>query len=226
MQFTRARNADRADFRMPDAATEARELVRIVSSDTSLSTVVRHRARTLGALAGTNPDLALTRLTELRAELVPRLPTSAPTIDYVRCVGIEVYWRRNLAPARKAFFATPEDYRRAVEAETDPAARLLSDLGPDPIVPAANSWLLPLEDVKGLSGAQTKVRLNIAQDPPYVVLIWTVDGMLAAGVTVRAPCGLDAIPSRLLHWYPENVPNERIDGDLPRKALERIEWRP
>jgi hypothetical protein len=82
-----------------------------------------------------------------------------------------------------------------------------------------------LKDVEGLSGAQMKVRLNVRQDPPYVMLIWMVDGMLASGVTVRVPCGLDAIPSRLLQWYRENVPNERIDGDLPRMALERIEWR-
>jgi len=210
---------------MADAATEARELIRIVSSDTSLSTATRRRATIIGALVGTNPDLALMRLAELRVEVVPLLPTAAPVVDYVRCIGIEVYWRNNLAAARKAFFATPEDYRRTVEAEPDPGARLLGDLGRDPVVPAANSWLLPLRDVEGLSGAQMKIRLNMGQDPPYVMLIWTLGGMLAAGVTVRVPCGLDAIPSRLRQWYPENVPNERIDGDLPRLALERIEWR-
>lgn len=211
---------------MPDAATQARELVRIVSSDTTLAAGVRHRALDLGPLAGLNPDLALTRLRELRDEVVPHLPSVNPAVDYARCVSIELFWRKNLSAARKAYFSTAEDYRRALEAEADPASRLWSDLGADPIVPAPNSWLLPLADVAGLSGAQTKLRLNMNQEPPYVVFVFSVARMLAAGVTVRVPCGLDAVPSRLLQWFRENVPDERIDGDLLRSALERIEWRP
>ena len=210
---------------VPDVATEARELVRIVSSDTSLPTRVRHRAGALAVLAGTNPDLALTRLAELRAEVVPRLSTEAPRVDYARCVGIEVFWRRNLLPVRRAYLATPEDYRLAVDADADPPARLLADLGPDLVVPAANSWLIPLADLARFSGAQMRARLNMGQDPPYVVLIFSVARMLLAGVTVRVPCGLDAVPSRLLQWYQENVPDERIDGDLLQIALARIEWR-
>lgn len=211
---------------MPDPAIEARELVRIVSSDVGLSHRVRTRAAALTVLADTNPDLALTRLVELHADVAPALPRAQPTVDYVRCLSVEIFWRFNLEPARKAYFVSPEDYRRAVEADPDPSIRLLADLGPDPVVPAANSWLVPRTHVAGLAGSQIKVHLNMSQAAPYVVFVWSVARMIDAGVTVRAPRGVDAIPSRLLQWFPENVPDERIDGDLPRMALERIEWRP
>ena len=173
-----------------------------------------------------NPDLALSRFLELHADVAPLLPRTDPTIDYVRCVSVETFWRFNVDASLKAYFVTAEDYRRSVEGEVDPAARLTNDLGADPVVPAANSWLVPASDVDGLTGAEAKARLNFTQDPPYAVMVWSVARMIGAGVTVRAPRGVDAIPSRLLQWYPENVPDERIDGDLPRTALERIEWRP
>lgn len=213
-------------LRVPDAATEARELVRIVSSDTGLPHAVRNRAADLTIVAEVNPDIALTRLAEVHRDVAPALPRVEPTVDYVRCLSIEVFWRFNLEPGRKAYFATAEDYRRAVEADPDPAERLLADLGPDPLVPAANSWLVPKADVAGFTGPQIKSRLNMSQAPPYVLFVCSVARMIDAGVTVRVPRGVDAIPSGLLQWYPENVPHETIDGDLPRKALERIEWRP
>lgn len=200
--------------------------MRIVSADPTLPAATRHQALDLGPLAATNPDLALTRLQELRDTFVPGLPLVVPIVDYARCVNIEIYWRWNLDPIAKAFISTAEDYRRIVEADAVPEVRLWNDLGPDPLVPAANSWLLPVAGIAGLSGAETKVRLNMAQDPPYVVFVFSVARMHAAGIGVRIPCGLDAVPSRLLQWYPENVPSERIDSDLVRNAVERIEWRP
>jgi len=50
--------------------------------------------------------------------------------------------------------------------------------------------------------------------------------MTSSGVQVRKARGVDAIPSRLIQWYPDNVPDERIDRDVPHSALERILWLP
>jgi hypothetical protein len=209
-----------------DAATQARELVRIVRGDTELPAGVRRQAGALASLAASNPDLAIERLLSLRLETLPMLPMEWPAVDYARCVSIEVYWRFNLDPRLKDAFVAPEDYRRWIETDPHPSVALEAGLGLQLIVPAANSWLVPNARVMGLSAAQLKVQLNFDQPPPYVVMVFSVDRMVAAGVRVRVPTGLDAIPSRLTHWYRENVPDERSDRDVPRSALEGIEWRP
>ncbi len=211
---------------MADAAIEARELIRIVTTDAGLPVRVRRRAGTLVALAESNPDLALERLIELSDEVRPNLRDEAPVVDYARCLSIEVFWRCNLFADRKALFRSPEDYRRQVENEEDPAGRLLDDLAPGLLVPAAHSWLVPVGETRGLSGAQLRTRLRLRQDPPYVVLVLSVERMRNGGVAVRQPRGIDAIPGRHLQWHPGDVPNERIDLDIPVSTVEGIEWRP
>lgn len=211
---------------MVDAATQARELVRIVRADTGLPAAVRRHAGALASLAAANPDLAIERLEALRVATLPALAMVPPTIDYARCVSVEVFWRYNLDPLVKEMFVTPEDYRRSIESSREPALRLESDLGPHPIAPAANSWLVPTTRVAGVSAADMRIQLNFDQPPPYVVMVFSVARMNASGVRVRVPTGIDAIPSRLIQWFRENVPDERIDRDIPRAALERIEWRP
>ena len=211
---------------MPDAASEARELIRIVTTDAGLPIPARRRAGALVGLAESNPNLALERLIELSDEIRPRLIVETPATDYARCVSIEVYWRYNLGRDRKELFRSPEDYRRRVEIENDPAARLLADLAPGILVPAAHSWLVPLSDLDGLSGTQVRMRLNMRQDPPYVVLVLSADRMRIGGVAVRSPRGIDAIPGRHVQWHPGDVRNERIDLDIPASAVEGIEWRP
>ena len=211
---------------MVDAATQARELVRIVRGDAGLPGAVRREAGALASLAAANPDLAIERLEALRLTALPSLPMVPPTVDYARCVSIEIYWRYNVNPLVKEFFVAPEDYRRSIESSAQPEAQLELDLGPQPIAAAANSWLVPAARLAGVSAADMKVQLNFDQPPPYVVMVFTVARMVASGVRVRVPTGIDAIPSRLIQWFRENVPDERIDRDIPRSALERLEWRP
>ncbi len=211
---------------MADAATEARELIRIVRDDPGLPAQVRRSAGELAALGASNPDLALERMDELHRTVVAQLPMDPPTIDYARCVCVEVFWRFNLDPSIKEFFASPQDYRRFIETDPEPGQRLAEHLGPQLIVPEANSWLIPDSSLAGLSGPQAKALLNFTQPPPYVVMVFTVEQMSEAGVLVREPRGIDAIPSRQIQWFPDNVPDERIDRDVPRAALGRIEWRP
>lgn len=57
-------------------------------------------------------------------------------------------------------------------------------------------------------------------------MVFSMAKMKAVGMKVREPRGIDAIPKRLIRWHQGDVPDERIDNDIPRSALERIEWRP
>jgi hypothetical protein len=208
-----------------DIATQAKDLVRIVRDDSHLPAKVRREAGAIASLASSNPDLAIDRLEALRLSTLPALPLSTPTLDYARCVSLEVFWRFNLDPAVKRLFVTAEDYRRWIESRPLPEHQLKKDLGAQLLAPSANSWLVPVALLDGLSASELKIRLNFGQPPPYVLMVLSVATMTAAGVEVRSPTGVDAIPSRHTQWFRENVPDERIDRDIPRAALERIEWR-
>jgi len=50
--------------------------------------------------------------------------------------------------------------------------------------------------------------------------------MLDSGVKVREPRGIDTVPAQLVQWQPGDVPSERINSNIPLKALEGIEWKP
>ncbi|GEM_PF-2934890 len=57
-------------------------------------------------------------------------------------------------------------------------------------------------------------------------MIFPVEQTLAAGVMVREPSGIDAVPGRFTGWVPGDVPGERIDEDIPLAALGSLQWRP
>jgi hypothetical protein len=86
--------------------------------------------------------------------------------------------------------------------------------------------MMPADRIVGLNGAQTRSLLQFEQTPPYLVMIFPMDRMLAAGVRVREPRGVDAIPGRLAHWVPGDVAGERINGNIPLTALGDLQWRP
>ena len=56
-------------------------------------------------------------------------------------------------------------------------------------------------------------------------MIFPVAQMQAAGVKVREPRGVDAVPGRILRWSSGDVPGERIDEDIPLAALGDLQWR-
>lgn len=210
---------------VPDA-TQALELIRIVREDSGLPKHVRRKAAKLTHLATSKPDLALERLDELHKDLAPHLPLDAPTIDYARCISIEAFWQFNLEPAIRELFTSPADYQRAIEADPNPEDRLTRELGPGMIAPATHSWLIPVQRIIDLTGSQTRALLNSNQQPPYVVMVFSTTKMASVDLKVRKPRGIDAIPKRHTQWHPGNVPDERIDCDIPLLALERIEWKP
>ena len=211
---------------MIDLVAQARELIRIVDRDSELPVFARQGARSLLPLATSQPELVLNRLEELRRRVVPDLPLWPPSCDYARCVAVETFWSHHLGPDRYDVFATPEDYLSHLQAEADPAAAARTDLKSGILVSAAHSWLVPAERIGGLSGVQIKSRLKLQHGPPYVAMMFPVARMMAAGVDVRAPRGVDAVPGRFTGWSPGDVPGERIDQDIPVTALGDLQWRP
>ena len=208
-----------------DVKRQARRLIWTVAEDTGLPRYVRREASGLDSLAASSPDLVFDRLEVLRLRVLPDLAVTPPTLDYARCVPVEVFWRYNICPTRKELFATAMDYRCHLEALADPAGAARDDLADGVLVPAAHSWLIPLDRIRDLNGAQIKSRLQIDHHPPYLVMIFPTALMRASDVKIREPCGIDTIPARLVHWMPGGVPEERIDQDIPVSALEGLEWR-
>jgi hypothetical protein len=212
---------------MVDAVAEARQLIRIIDDDRYLPRYVRGRARALGSLVPSKPRLVVDLLEELRERTVPDLALQSPTIDYARCVSVQAFWRHHLHPAQRRAFRTGDIYRRYLEYLDNPVEMIRNGIRDDePLVPAAHSWLAPATRISGLDGARTRRRLRIDDEPPYVVMIFPAARMRAAGVEIREPRGLDAIPGRFLQWVPGDVPDERIDQDIPIAALGDLEWRP
>ena len=211
---------------MVNVVAQARQLVRIVANDASLPRFARQQANELVGLAGSQPDLVLDKLEGLRRQVVPCLPMERPTCDYARCVPVATFWLHHIRPERRALFASPEDYRFHIESGADPAATARRDLGDGRLVPAENSWLVPVDRISGLDGVNIKSRLKLDGAPPYIVMVLSVERMNASGVAVREPRGVDVIPRRFTTWLPGDVPGERIDQDIPVAALEALEWRP
>lgn len=79
--------------------------------------------------------------------------------------------------------------------------------------------------IEGLDGTGLKVRLRINHGPPYIVMLFSVENLVRSGVKIREPRGTDAVPGRLVQWWSGDVPEERIDQDIPAAALEGLEWR-
>ena len=124
-------------------------------------------------------------------------------------------------------FEYGEDHRRHLDDHADPAAIARLGLHPDEVlVPASHSWLVPAARIAGMSGRRTKSLLRIDHEPPYLVMIFPVATMSAAGVAAREPGGVDAVPKRLAQWSSGDVPDERIDDDIPLAALGSLQWRP
>lgn len=211
---------------MHNAAKDSLDLINVVASDTKLHRSARQEARRLVPLAASQPELVEVRLEDLRRRVVTGLPLSPPNRDYARCVSVDVFWRFHLATNLRDFFRQPGQYQKFLETQADPSAVAGRQLAGGVLVPAPHSWLIPEAKITGLSGLQTRSRLQIKQKPPYLVMIFPMALMKAAGVGVREPRGLDAVPGRFVRWSPGGVSGERIDKDIPVAALGDLEWRP
>lgn len=212
---------------MVNAAGMARQLIQIVATDPGLPPSLRRQARSLESLVSSKPDLVVEELEVLRDGVLSNLAWQPPVVDYARCVSVPVFWRYHLRPSRRRIFRSGDLYRRYVESQGNCVQVIRNDLRNDePLVPGAHSWMVPVSRIAGLDGAATKRRLRIDHEPPYIVMVFPAERMGAAGVDVREPRGVDAVPARLLQWSPGDVPDERIDQDIPTAALGGLEWRP
>ncbi len=212
---------------MEDVAAEARRMIHIVAEDPGLPRFIRHNAVDLETLLDRYPDLVWERLDAMRRSFLSDLPLVTPCVDYSRCVSVQVFWRYHLRRSRRDFFRTAELYRRHLKILDNPVETLWNDLRrDDPLIPGDHSWLVPIGHISDLNGYQTRNRLRINYDPPYIVMVFPMSRMIRAGVKVREPRGLDAVPARHLQWSPKDVPDERIDGDIPLAALGELRWLP
>jgi hypothetical protein len=216
-----------ADF---EASTEGvLALLALVESDDRLAPPIRRRIARLNSVAIRNPPLALDRLDVLAATYAPRLGRSVPDKNLARCVGTEVFWTHHLDNDVKIFFTDPDSYQLHVEEQPNQQLTLESELSrSEPLFPQAHSWMTYSAEIAGLSGQDTRLALDLGAFPPLVTFQLPLDRLLASGVTVRDPRGLDAVPERLLVWRPTGLRSgfhEVVDGDVPRSALGAIEWR-
>ena len=211
---------------MYNAAKEAIDLIQVVASDTKLNQSARREAKKLFPLAASEPEMVWDRLEALRQRVVPDLPLWPPDRDYARCVSVDVFWRFHLATNHRDFFRQPGQYLKFLESQAGPSAVARSQLAGGVLVPAPHSWLIPAARIAGLNGSQTRSRLQIKQKPPYLVMIFPMALMKAAGVRVREPRGIDAVPGRFVQWSSGDVVGERIDEDIPLDALGDLVWRP
>lgn len=210
---------------MPHSSITAQKLARNVCNDIGLPMNVRREARLLLRLVGQQPDRVIDQLNLLRVQVTPELTTELATIPYARCVSIELFYKYHLKPGIYDIFKIPSDYRDFISSINNPAAQLFGDLREGTLIPAEHSWLVPYSYIQSLTAIQIMTQLKFNQAPPYVVMVFTVDSLLRAGIKIREPRGTDTIPSVLTEWFPNNVKGERINSDIPRAALEDIEWR-
>ncbi len=207
----------------------AERLVSTVADDRGLQASVRREAGALRDLVTRNPDLALEHLEAIAARVVATLKLENPTADLAKCVGLENFWTYYLDPDVKAFVDS-ETYRRQVDRAANAGEKLARDLKTDRIlIKAVHSWLVIFSDIEHLDGQATKVALAIRHSPPYAVLVFPLKSMLRAGVRVRTPRSLDAVPERLIDWREGGLASgarELIDADIPRDALGPVQWRP
>lgn len=203
--------------------------MRVVADDLGVPEEVRDRAASMAELEHTEDDAveALDGLYEWASPFgLDDEYESAD--DLARVVNSGTFLRRLCRPeVYRTFLGSEELYREALRDEPD---RATDDLVRDPeavIFEGPYSWMVPMrslrfEDEPDVTGALRSLQLS---DPPFMILSFPAGHLASAGVRVRPPCALDAIPKRNWQWRRNDVPAEVIDRDIPKKACAGIEVR-
>jgi hypothetical protein len=144
--------------------------------------------------------------------------------DLGRALGIDTFLRwHTRREVHDRFLGMAALYRSLV---VHSPARVINDL-PDTgiIIEAKRSWMAPLDGFRKVKVEDLAAILKTPHlvDPPAIVLCLPADRLRNAGVRVRRPCPLDAIPERHTQWEDSAVDGEVIDGDIPRSACDRAE---
>lgn len=208
-------------------------MIDLLTSDDRVRKEVRDLAAGQRAYVTSQPDLVLQRLDDLalnEARALQAATSQTPPADLCRCVTLPVFFDWHLDPHIRASFNGPEDYRRYIESQGDPAAVLLNELSAEPIVfPAMHSWMIPRSQIAGLDGTQTLRAINAYGPPPLIIFVMPVEFLRHSPVRVRTPFAVDAIPKRNRLYSRSGLGDGRtelIDDDIPRTVVEALEWRP
>ena len=219
---------------MPEPAAldlHVQRLIALVANDTALDVRVRDEAARLEPVAQTDAELALSRLETLSADWAHALERDQAQNDLCRAVDVEDFWEYYLDEDVKSFYPRATDYlERLQRVPQPPDPTLLADLQTnDPLFQQEHSWMVDCASISHMSGRELKRALGLRSDPPFIVFYLSVADMKASGVTVRPARAVDAVPSGFTEWSPDGLPTglaEVVDGDVPRRALTRLEWRP
>ena len=190
----------------------------------------RLRRETTRSLAtAEEPALLLRRLQVDAEQYLPTIARSVPTADLSKVVSVDSFIRHYAKPEYRDTFDTPESFAQYVESSTDSDSLLGEAIATPPILLKwYRSWLTPTRSLTGKGGSQLIQDLEMRGEPPVVLLHFSRTSLIRAGVTVRVPCSLDAVPGQNYQWRPGGPASgltEYIDGDVPSDALSGIEWR-
>lgn len=221
------RRSVRYCFKM--SAAGAKAFAWVIADDKSLDDWIRQRAHGLASLDGLTDEQALVELDRLYGEAAPFGIDDeyVPDLDLMRVVKFDSFLRRmTKQEVQDTFVGSPALYQKAIEAEPD---RVEDDFVDDPrkiILPGEYSWMSPVGAVEEVDPADPFEALKSRQleEPPFIVLEFPVDLTTAAGVRVRPPCPLDAIPGRNWQWERGDVTAEVIDRDLRREACGGVNY--
>jgi hypothetical protein len=203
-------------------------LIQKVTNDSHVPQATRRLTRRLVG-SGHPPSLSLLSLQAQAGAVLPALQRRAPRVGLARAVTAASYLRHYSSPEIRDAFSTPDDFVAYVESSSDPDATISSSLGDaDPIFAWQRSWLAPASRLRGMKGPQVVSALEMVGQAPIVLFHMDLDQLRGAGITVRVPCALDAAIGPNYQWRPggpaSGVP-EYVDGDIPRSAISRLEWR-
>lgn len=208
---------------------QVERLFGLVERDQGLRRSVRERVKRLRSLLPANPELAYERLCALATRVAAELQRDKPSQALARFVSVEVFYLYHLIADVRAFFSTPEAYRRFLDEQSDVDAAVTAHLSPDdPVFPARHSWLVPASQTARMDGKETINALQLRGKPPLVRFSLPLKSLRAAQVTVRDTRAVDAVCERFAEWNPAGPSpgvSELIDGNVPRSAVERAELR-
>lgn len=199
-----------------------------VRRDRRLARADRTAAARLTAQAD-RPALVLERLQQRAYDRLPSFARDTPVCDLVRVVTVSTFLMYHAKPEIREAFTTSIDFALYVADSEKPSERLYECLSDAPILfHWTRSWLADARPLMRLDGRSISAALELEKEPPFVVFFFELPKLLAADVLVRTPNALDSVLGPNPQWRPGGPVSgvaEFVDGDVPRAALTRVEWR-
>lgn len=207
-------------------------VIDLVAADATVPGDVRSEVARLRSIVDDAPRLAYERILEIGVPALRSFPLSPPMTTLYRALSLPAF-RGHIARTEFRLAWSELTFRAEVErlATVGQADQFLTDAVDTTriVFDAEHSWLVDGSDIELRSGTELPIVLELrGKDPPFVVCRLTVPLMVAAGVLVRKPTGLDAAVGLQPQWHPEGIPagEEYVDSDISGSAIDRVLWRP